>query len=241
MINQREVQFPAGPETISGRFVMRHDDIDSSPRLLLLHGAGKATKERALPLAVRLAQDYGIPSFGFDFSGHGASTGSMVTSSLKKRVEEARAAIEYAEMIEPISLCGFSMGAHVALELLKQKSVRGLLLFYPGVYTPDAFEIPFGDPEFHSTIRRDRSWSSAEGFETIKQFTGNLLIVIGEKDEVIPPEIPKWLMENATRAAKKRLIIVPQAPHGMLPVLLETPDLYDDVCSTIKEYVDGQA
>lgn len=239
MSDQKEVQFPAGEEMISGRFVMP-EGLNTAPRVLLLHGAGKATKERALPLAIRLAEDHGIPSFGFDFSGHGASTGSMETSSLKKRVEEANAAIEYAEITEPLSLCGFSMGGHIALELLKKKSVRALLLFYPGLYTPDALDVPFGDPAFHSIIRRDRSWASTEGFETIKQFTGNLLIVIGEKDEVIPPEIPQTLMENSTRAANKRLIVVPQAPHGMLPALFEAPDLFKDVCTTIKEYVDGK-
>lgn len=240
MTKQKEVQFAAAGETLSGRFVMP-DDTDSAPRLLFLHGAGKATKERALPLALLLAEDHGVTSFGFDFSGHGNSTGSMENSSLRKRVDEASIAIEYAKIVEPISLIGFSMGGHIALEILKRKFVQTLLLFYPGVYTQDAFNVPFGDPEFHSVIRRDRSWASAEGFETIKQFTGNLLIVIGENDEVIPPEIPRMLMENSTMALKKRLIVVPHAAHNMLPTLYQSADLFKDVCATIKEYVDGDS
>lgn len=236
LIQQEEVQFPAGKEVLSGRFVIS-DASDETPHLLFLHGAGRASKERSLPLALQLAEDYGISSFTFDFSGHGASTGSLSSSSLKKRVEEASVALSYAKFAEPISLCGFSMGGHVALELLKQKAVRALILFYPAVYAAEAVAIPFGDPKFSFTIRRPRSWESADIFGVLNQFKGNLLIVAGEKDEVIPKDVFQLLIQNSSQAANSRLIIVPQAPHLLLPVLYKTDGLFKEVCAAISQYV----
>jgi uncharacterized protein len=236
MSNEHDVTFRAGDEMLSGRFI-RPAGYQVAPRILFLHGAGKATKERCLPLANRLAAEYQLASFAFDFSGHGTSTGTLENSSLDKRVEEAIAALEYAGFTESVSLCAFSMGGHVALELIKHKKVGSLTLFYPAIYSRAAVAVRFGDPEFSATIRSDKSWESNDVLPKLDQFGGNVFIVVGEKDQVIPQEVFHLLYANTTHAQRKRLFVIPDAPHLLLPTILGNEELYSEICKTIAEYV----
>jgi len=234
--DNNNVAFKAGNEVLAGRFIAPAQS-NVAPRILFLHGAGKATKERCLPLAERLAVEYQLSSFAFDFSGHGASTGTLEDSSLNKRVEEALAAIEYAGVTEPISVCAFSMGGHVALELLKHKRVHSLTLFYPAIYSREAVNIRFGDPQFSAILRSDRSWEANDGVAELNTFTGNVFIVVGEKDQVIPTAVLDLLYANTTNAQHKRFLIIPGAPHLLLPAVLADEQLYGDICKTMAEYV----
>jgi len=226
------VTFRAGQEVLSGRFV-RHEGASTSPQLLLVHGAGFSGKERALPLARRLAEKEQVASFAFDFSGHGDSTGAMEESSLSKRVNETRSALSFAKIGPEGSLCAFSMGGHVVLELLDERRPRAIVLFYPAVYTPRVFSIPFKNPLFTSTLREEGSWRESKGFERLRAFQGRLLIVMGEYDEVIPREIPAMLIENAVAARSKELITIPGAPHVLLPTLYRDEELFDRVVKKI--------
>jgi hypothetical protein len=51
-----KVQFGVGNEILVGSIV--RDNPFSKPRLLLIHGAGQATRERARPLALKLAEHH---------------------------------------------------------------------------------------------------------------------------------------------------------------------------------------
>jgi uncharacterized protein len=235
MVTKRAARFRAGHETLAGLFVLA-DKPDAKPELLFLHGAGNSTKDRSLPIAVKLASDYGISSFAFDFSGHGESTGNLQESSLKKRLDEARVALAFAGFDEKVSLCGFSMGGHIALELSSEISVRGLILFYPAVYADQAFDLRFG-PEFSSVIRQENSWRNSRLFDAVRTFAGNLLIVVGEQDRVIPFDVSRLLLEHATAATATRLVTVPNAPHVLLPELYRLPDLFSSVCDTMSQYI----
>jgi len=126
-----DAKFTVGDELLSGHVVT--DDLGHRPRLLFLHGAGKSNKERARPLALELAGQ-GVAAFGFDFSGHGKSSGELGRSSLAKRLREAEGALTYLARDRPISLCAWSMGAHVALELARRVEVENLFLFAPAIY-----------------------------------------------------------------------------------------------------------
>lgn len=233
--DQTDVTFQSGSETLSGRFVLNSKN--AQPQLLFLHGAGQSTKERALPLAERLVKNFGISSFLFDFSGHGKSTGELSESSLSKRVEEASSAIDFAGLIEPISICAFSMGGHIALELLGKKSVKNIMLFYSAVYSSEAFDFMFGDPKFSEILRTDGSWKKSKVWDFLRDFSGNLLVVTGEKDSVVPNEIPRLLVLKANKAASKELIVLPNAPHLLLPIIYESDELMERFCTKIADLV----
>jgi alpha-beta hydrolase superfamily lysophospholipase len=109
IIRPTKVRFFVGREKLVGNIIS--DNTENEPTLLFLHGAGKATKERSNYIAFELAK-HGIRSFSFDFSGHGESSGKLEESSLRKRVEEASAALNFLNHSEAVTLYGSSMGAH---------------------------------------------------------------------------------------------------------------------------------
>lgn len=218
-------------EEIAAKFVVA--DPAKAVSTLFLHGAGKATKERALPIATRLASEFGISSMLFDFSGHGESTGELTESSLRRRVNEATDAVRVGGLVQPLTICGFSMGGPIAISLLQNQVVRTLVLFYSAAYSRAVTDLKFGDPLFSSTIRQHESWRDSESFEILKGFRGNLLVVTGENDDVIPHEIPKLFIESATHAKSRELISIPDAPHLLIPSILQSEDSFSTIVSKI--------
>jgi len=227
-------RFKANGEELVGRYVVPNRAM--RPNLLFLHGAGEATKERAQPLAIRLLEQYGVASFAFDFSGHGESTGTLGSSSLAKRVVEAKASLADLDGAKPISICAFSMGAHVALRLLEERDVSALILFYPAIYSVRAERLRF-DAGFSAAIREPESWRNATAADRLASFRGNLLIIIGANDDVIPIGVIRMLDERAIHAHKKEILTIPNAGHRLLDTLLSEPDLFEAVTAKIGDYI----
>jgi len=205
--------------------------IGDDPSVLILHGAGTAHKDRLRPIAEQLAGN-GIGAFSFDFSGHGESSGQLAESSLKKRVEQAEIALQFI-VKKPFSVIGSSMGGHIALELLKTHSdIQSLILFYPGIYTSAAYDVLFTD-EFSKIIRQHESWQQNDVLEHLKTFPGNLLLVVAEHDQVIPPAVFDLIEDSAKSAKSVERITVPNAEHVLLPTLMQNSPLYARVIDKI--------
>jgi pimeloyl-ACP methyl ester carboxylesterase len=232
----RPKSFNAGSETLSG--VLVSADSQQKPTNLFLHGAGKGTKKRALPIATYLEEHCDQASFLFDFSGHGESTGMLEHSSLAKRVSEAQAALQFFDTDKPFNLLGFSMGGHIALELLKDYPVANLVLFYPGIYTKDAYELQF-DQGFSEVIRQHESWRDTAVTENLKGFTGRFLIVIGENDDVIPDAVIDMIYATAKDAHRKEILRIPNATHMFLEPTLQNPVAGPILCQKVAEYLTG--
>lgn len=160
-----DISFNANKERLAGRLIIPLV-LQSKSGILFLHGAGKSNKERSQPIAMRLAEEYGIPSFLFDFSGHGGSTGNLESSSLQKRIQESIEAAQASGFSNSMTVCAFSMGGHVALELLDDLQIQNLVLFYPAVYTDLANKISFGDPAFSEMIRKKKVGNQARRLES---------------------------------------------------------------------------
>ncbi|MBF5005817.1 alpha/beta fold hydrolase [Diaphorobacter caeni] len=189
---------------------------------LCIHGGGASGSTTYQGLRQFLL-NHGVGSTALDCIGHGRTGGRFEDSSLASR-EQQILTVAQQQAIAPTILVGASMGAYNAILLAKQLGVHHLVLVVPGIYVPDAFHIPFG-PEFTATIRRERSWEDSDAWNAISEFTGRLLVVAAELDEVIPAEIPQKLISSATRAEFSQLVTVPEAKHsGLLPKLLNSVD-----------------
>ncbi len=151
-------------------------------QLLFLHGAAGSDKERTRYLQNLLTEEH-IESFTFNFTGYGGN--NLSASSLEGRLQEADEAIQNFHLQEPFNLCGSSMGGYIAIKLCEKYKVENLFLFAPAVYTTKAFKLKF-DEKFGETIRQKESWKDSDAFTILKHFTGNVVIFIGDNDEVIP-------------------------------------------------------
>lgn len=209
-----------------------------SNRILYLHGAGGSTR-RGHHLLRGALQQRGLGSVCFDAIGHGDTGGTLAQSSVASRTRQAQAVLAASGMAEPLVVFGASMGAYNAIRLTQQHRVDALVLIVPGVYTPAAYEVPFG-PDFSAVIRRERSWADSDAWEILSRFEGRLLVIHAEHDAVIPLEIPERLVAAATRAKSRQLHIVRGAEHNRLWSLLEeTPADFDAALELVVGTVNG--
>jgi len=190
--------------------VLRGDTYAERCDTIVLHGAGKSSRARFSRLREGLNAN-GVPSVSFDFIGHGETGGAIVGSSLQERTAQAAAVIRH-RCSEPLTLIGASMGAYTAIKLAETFSVASLILLVPAVYTPQAYETPFG-PAFSAVIRVPGSWQDSDAFRILAGFNGNLLVIAAEADAVIPTAVIQKIQASARQAETNRLHIVPASRH----------------------------
>jgi pimeloyl-ACP methyl ester carboxylesterase len=212
-----------------------------SNRILYLHGAGGSTR-RGHHLLRGALQQRGLGSVCFDAIGHGETGGTLAQSSVASRTRQAQAVLAASVLAaspEPLVVFGSSMGAYNAIRLTQQHRVDALVLIVPGVYTPAAYEVPFG-PEFSAVIRRERSWADSDAWDILSRFEGRLLVIHAEHDAVIPLEISERLVAAATCSESRQLHIVRGAEHNCLWSLLqETPADLDAALELVVSTVNG--
>ncbi|MCB2169741.1 MAG: lysophospholipase [Deltaproteobacteria bacterium] len=190
--------------------VLRGDACAERCDTIVLHGAGQSSRARFSRLREGLNTN-GFPSVSFDFIGHGETGGTLIGSSLKERTAQAEVVINHA-CAEPLTLIGASMGAYTAIKLTETFSVDNLILLVPAVYTPQAYETPFG-PAFSAVIRVPDSWQDSDAFRILEEFNGNLLVIAAEADAVIPMAVIQKIQASARQAETNRLHIVPESRH----------------------------
>ena len=205
--------------------------------ILCIHGAGKSDRTRYAELRSAL-QERGFGSVSFDCVGHGETGGLIEQSSLVGRTGQAEAVLRARALGNSLTVIGASMGAYNAIKLTRERRIDSLILIVPAVYTPDAYQVPFG-PGFSAIIRQNRSWEKTDAWEHMGDFTGSLLVIAAENDDVIPFEIPQRLIASASSACWKKLRVVKGAGHAVLPSLFwnRSPlheDIMDDVVSCIE-------
>ena len=209
-----------------------------SNRILYLHGAGNSTRHGHHLLRAAL-QQRGLGSVCFDAIGHGETGGTFAESSVASRTRQAQAVLAASALPEPLVVFGSSMGAYNAIRLTEQHRVDALVLIVPGVYTPSAYEVPFG-PDFSAIIRRERSWADSDAWDILSRFEGRLLVIHAEHDAVIPLEISQRLGDAARNAQSRQLHIVRGAEHNRLwSLLAETPASLDAAIGMVVAAVDG--
>lgn len=204
--------------------------------LLFLHGAGTSDKEITTYLQDALHM-YSIGSYAFNFTGHGGDKKAMATSSLAKRLKEAEQAIQNFHLTGPLNLCGSSMGGYIAIKLLEKYQVDNLILFAPAVYAAEAFALPF-DTSFTEVIRTKDSWKNSDAFSILKNYTGNVLIFIGDKDEVIHRELLRLIDQSLVKVQSKEMITIPHCPHTIHRWLSQNKEWSEIVAKKITHYID---
>lgn len=186
---------------------------------LILHGGGKAAKERFRELQEYLS-NHGFTSLAFDFRGVGESQGTFEDGSLINRLKDAEAAFdEFKKYTKKIVVIGCSMGGHIAARLTVTRDVSGLILLYSAAYSQEAEDKPLNE-EFTKILRKEDSWQNSPAFSAVKNYKGNVLVMYGENDTVIPKEVQNTYKE--TTKDKGRFVILPHASHLFL-----SPDTLD--------------
>lgn len=157
---------------------------------VLLHGAGTGDKTRLTGLLTDFAAR-GHHALALDFSGHGASTGRLAESSLRRRFGQARAVIgHHVPAASPLVLIGFSMSGQTVADLVAHYGSRvvSIGLCAPAVYAADAWPVPFG-AGFTEIIRTPESWRTSSALEVFRSLSTRAVLAAPAVDEVIPPAV----------------------------------------------------
>lgn len=230
----QHVRFEADGERLAA--TVYRPEGQSRASLLSLHGAGSADRSRVAYICQALAID-GVESLTFDFSGHGESTGRLKESSLKRRVSQAIAAAELFTD-KPDILLGTSMGGHIALQLLPYLSrASRLILFCPALYSDGAFDLPF-DERFSQEIRKIHGYEKSSALDNLRRFSGRTLVLIGERDIVIPRRVVDLYM-SAAPAPKGQKLVLSQVDHLIHSWASASPLNSSLIISSIREFLES--
>lgn len=201
----------------------------SAPVELMMHGY-RGTAERDLCGGVQRAFSLGHSALIVDQRGCGKSEGRVITFGIKER-HDCRSWIDF--MIETfgqdvrIILCGISMGAATVLMAAGEplpKNVIGVLAdcgytspraiicsVIRGMHLPPLIVYPF--VKLSARIFGGFRLDETSALDAVKSCTIPVVFIHGEADDFVPCDMSR---ENfAACTAKKRLLTVPGAVHGM--------------------------
>ena len=167
----------------------------------------------------------------FDFSGNGQSEGAFIDSSYSKHIAEMKTAAAFLSDngTRWIGLAGHSMGANIALlAAARLKTVRAVCIMAGRVsgMKPSHFLSREQQAEIEQTGRvsftsRGRSLELSKGFfadadnydifKEIGSFKRPLLIIHGDRDEIVP--VDEAIQAHKRNPAAITLAVIPGADH----------------------------
>ncbi len=219
-IDIQNVIIPVGNEKLSGLLYVPKLLTRKIPSVVILHGRGSSKKrydDRAMVIA-----DKGILTLTFDFRGCGESDGRFIDQTIKMGFEDTLAGYDYL-VSQPscdtkrIGVLGGSFGGYQAALLAQHRPVKSLILVAPAIYQDEWWNIvpETMDPERKALYRQQADISETKAMKAIKKYSGKLLVVEHEKDELIPKSITQSYFDTATKTAKRDKQVIPSAPHAL--------------------------
>lgn len=237
MVCTEQVSFTAGAHRLAATKVLPSGRAPLDT--LHLHGLGPTASRHAIRYLLDPLAEQGHAALTFDFSGNGDSTGDYLEGSLRRRLDETLAAAALLDPDQAPVLIGSSMGAHLAACAVPALRPRGLIFFAPAAYAADATDVSFDGylanaPDAENPVRPG-DFADSPAYAGIGEFTGDLLIVAGGRDEVAPPAIVDGYLAHARRARSTSVIWLEDCAHFIHRWLPDQDELRDDVLKAMSQ------
>ncbi len=188
---------------------------------LIMHG-WQSSQDRGFHLAEALLEQ-GIASMTFDLRGHGQSGGDIEKLSRKDFLDGVL--IAYDEFVSRIGArakiigIGSSFGGYLTTLLSKQRTLNGMVLRVPANYRDAHFTESFIDTRHIDDAKTWKTtihpWSETESLRAVHDFSGNILIVESELDELVPQSVLQSYADAVPDRAKMSYTIMKNAPHSL--------------------------
>jgi uncharacterized protein len=192
-----------------------------APAVLVCNGNGGNRALRA-PLAAALSRA-GLSVLLFDYRGYGGNLGRPSEDGLAADARAAQAWLTARPEVDPYrsAFFGESIGAAVALRLAVERPPTALILRSPFTSLTDVGRqhYPWLPVKWLLT---DRYGSAAR----VAQLTVPLLVIAGERDQIVPAALSRRLYDAAS--VPKRFVLVPGADHNDA-ALLDGAQMADEI------------
>lgn len=210
MEHQRIVKTDYADLALTLHYPAREKKGESHPVIIICHGftGNRIGVDRLFVQAARSFSEAGYVVLRFDYSGCGESTGDYGRGGMDRLVEETRTVLDYALSLDCVDysrviLLGHSLGGAVAVQTaVRDKRVKKLVLWAPVAHPladisriigARAHKLIIGSGEadylgYTLTERFLQSLADSRPLQETKQFRGDVLVLHGAADEVIPPD-----------------------------------------------------
>ena len=147
-----------------------------------------------------------------EYPGYGGRPGSPSEQTLVADMNQTLH-LAHQEFGEPLFLWGESLGSGVIAAVVAQTStpIKALVLLTPWDSLSELAQTHY----WYLPARR-LVLDKFNSIENLKNFSGNIAVILAEQDEVIPVHHGKRLFESL--ASNKRLWLFEQASHNSLPI-----------------------
>lgn len=246
--------------TLEGRIL--YNSNHEEPWIISVHGArADYTKSNAISFGL---QERGYSVLGLNLSGHSkAGVLQPEQTTLANNVSETEKFFGRLNPQRKKTVFGYSLGGTPALKLLEKHAgeIDKLVLFYPGIYTKDAYDKHFG-AEFREAITQPFSYRDNDTVELLRSFKGKLLLVVGQYDGLDPREygkpagtsageievdgkqyyspIPKEVIDmvfEAVPEARRQLITIPECDHSVILWMRQNPEKAEELLDQIDAFL----
>lgn len=184
---------------------------DAYAAVVVFNGNAGNRSDRA-PMAAALSRE-GVSVLLFDYRGFGGNPGSPTESGLLHDARAARAYLSTRVAEERIAYFGESLGAAVAVALAAEHPPLALILRSPFTTLAEIGAHHYPYLPVHPALLQDR-WAS---LDLIGRIDAPVLVIVGERDRIVPPAFSRRLYEAAANPAG--YVVVPRADHN-------DPDLF---------------
>ena len=206
LANAEDVSFETGDGLrLGGWFVPARD---ASAAVLVFNGNAGNRSDRA-PLAAALARE-GVTVMLFDYRGYGGNPGAPTEDGLLRDARAARAFLATRVGATPIAYFGESLGGAVAVALAAEHPPLALILRSPFTSLAEIGAHHYPYLPVHERLLQDTYASS----RLIGRVRSPVLVIAGERDEIVPPAFSRRLYDAA--AEPVRFVLVPRADHNDL-------------------------
>ncbi|MEJ5375766.1 MAG: alpha/beta fold hydrolase [bacterium] len=185
------------------------------PCVVLCHGLLSSMESPKFKALAEALNQEGLAALLLDFRGCGKSGGSLKESTVSARVEDLSTATRFlAQSLEhkgPLGLMGSSMGGFVALLYAGMGKAVAAISVWAAPFDPLELEDLRTHPQ---TAQLGNSFFQdlrSHDLSKIKGKIKNLLVIHGEKDELIPISHAKRIYQLG--CAPRQMYLIAQADH----------------------------
>jgi esterase/lipase len=235
----KKITFRVNEDRLKGTLFYPSAAKDNYPGILFIHGW--TSTEKGYAEYSETLNKLGFACMTFDLRGHGNSDGDIKIQTRQEFLEDTIAAYDYLAQSEridkdDITVVGSSFGSYLAALLTQHRPIKRLILRVPANYPNGNTSEPqskYSDQveilKWRFEVKRPEDTLA---LRALNDFTGDVLVVESEKDEIIPHQTVVNYINSVNDKSKLGHVVMVGAPHT-----LNNPKLRKDYLDIITSWL----